>query len=247
MKCSRGNSFQSVRNVFFFLPTPTCGPTGMNDILSTVKSLHSTLYTVWVQVSYRAKLKDGVLFQRLHRQPRVKEHFQRGALIAWCFHPAHRKKTMWWEKKRIARQQSGERDVSGCPAYILAAVDELVYGHHPVFIFIHLLLERGKDNDEEGFSKASLLWLTATERRALPTAHLPERILLHADEASPLWGRGMCIFPSCRRWPSWCLAFPTTHRKEPVKKTFQWEAMQAHLLVCAWDVKLPSDISAAAI
>lgn len=99
---------------FFFLPTPTCGPTGMNDILSTVKSLHSTLYTVWVQVSYRAKLKDGVLFQRLHRQPRVKEHFQRGALIAWCFHPAHRKKTMWWEKKRIARQQSGKemcRDV----------------------------------------------------------------------------------------------------------------------------------------
>lgn len=47
----------------------------------------------------------------------------------------------------------GERDVSGCPAYILAAVDELVYGHHPVFIFIHLLLERGKDNDEEGFLK----------------------------------------------------------------------------------------------
>lgn len=112
----------------------------------------------------------------------------------------------------------GERDVSGCPAYILAAVDELVYGHHPVFIFIHLLLERGKDNDEEGFSKASLLWLTVTERRALPTTHLPERILLHADEASPLWGRGMCIFPSCRRWPSWCLAFPTTHRKELFRK-----------------------------
>lgn len=150
-------------------------------------------------------------------------------------------------KKTHRAPTVGERDVSGCPAYILAAVDELVYGHHPVFIFIHLLLERGKDNDEEGFSKASLLWLTVTERRALPTTHLPERRLLHADEASPLWGRGMCIFPSCRRWPSWCLAFPTTHRKEPVKKTFQWEAMQARLLVCAWDVELPSDISAAAI
>lgn len=57
----------------------------------------------------------------------------------------------------------------------------------------------------------------------LPTAHLPERILLHADEASPLWGQGMCIFPSCRRWPSWCLAFPTTRRKGSVRTYYKEE------------------------
>lgn len=36
-------------------------------------------------------------------------------------------------------------------------------------------------------------------------------------------------------------------QKRAVQKTFQWEAMQARLLVCAWDVELPSDISAATI
>lgn len=57
----------------------------------------------------------------------------------------------------------------------------------------------------------------------LPTTHLPERILLRADEASPLWGQGMCIFPSCRRWPSWCLAFPTTRRKGSVWQYYKEE------------------------
>lgn len=31
--------------------------------------------------------------------------------------------------------------VSGYPAYVLAAVDKLVYGYHAIFILIHLLLE----------------------------------------------------------------------------------------------------------
>lgn len=46
-------------------------------------------------------------------------------------------------------------DASGYPAYILAAVDELVYGYHSVFILIHLLLGRRKDGktNEGGFLK----------------------------------------------------------------------------------------------
>lgn len=42
--------------------------------------------------------------------------------------------------------------VSGYPAYILAAVDELVYGYHSIFILIHLLLEtegRRGEKDEQ--------------------------------------------------------------------------------------------------
>lgn len=37
----------------------------------------------------------------------------------------------------------------GDPAYILATVNELVYGYHTVFIFIHLLLEREDIKDEQ--------------------------------------------------------------------------------------------------
>lgn len=59
----------------------------MNNILSMVKSLHSTLYTVWVQVSNWAMLKMVFSSKSFHGQPKVREHFQRGALIAWCFHP----------------------------------------------------------------------------------------------------------------------------------------------------------------
>lgn len=46
-------------------------------------------------------------------------------------------------------------DASGYPAYILAAVDELVYGYHSIFILIHLLLGRRKDGktNEGGFLK----------------------------------------------------------------------------------------------
>lgn len=33
------------------------------------------------------------------------------------------------------------------PAYVLAAVDELVYGHHAVFVLVHLLLETQTDKD----------------------------------------------------------------------------------------------------
>lgn len=49
---------------------------------------------------------------------------------------------------------SRERDVSRYPAYILAAVDELIYGHHSIFVLIHLLLERREDEkDEDAFLK----------------------------------------------------------------------------------------------
>lgn len=36
--------------------------------------------------------KDDILLQSFHGQAEVKEHFQRGALIAWYFHPADEKK-----------------------------------------------------------------------------------------------------------------------------------------------------------
>lgn len=51
--------------------------------------------------------------------------------------------------RKRKRANSSERDVSGYPAYILAAVDELVYGYHPIFILIHLLLEPEGRKDEE--------------------------------------------------------------------------------------------------
>lgn len=54
----------------------------MNYILSMVKSLHSTLYTVGLQVSLLGRAEDDVDFQSLRAQPQVKERFQRGALIA---------------------------------------------------------------------------------------------------------------------------------------------------------------------
>lgn len=78
--------------------------------------------------------------------------------------------------------------------------------------------EKGKAEKQiwGGISKASLLWLAFTAQWMLLKTHLPERKLLRADEASPLWGRGMCTFPSCRRWPSWCPAFPAIYRKRSV-------------------------------
>lgn len=42
--------------------------------------------------------------------------------------------------QRVPTVVKKKKDASGYPAYILAAVDELVYGYHSVLIFIHLLL-----------------------------------------------------------------------------------------------------------
>lgn len=86
----------------------------------------------------------------------------------------------------------------GDPAYILATVNELVYGYHAIFIFIHLLLEREDRKDEQNKHTEAGRGPINTEKKN-KQRHLPGRILLHADEASPLSGRDMCIFPSCRR------------------------------------------------
>lgn len=140
--------------------------------------------------------------------PKVKGRFQRGALIAWCFHPAgNNKRSNVIINAEFIPATAVRSWCVGDPAYILATVDELVYGYHSIFILIHLLLETEKSKWRR-FSVAS--W---TEQWLLSATNLPERILLRADEASPLWGQGMCISPSCRRWPSWCPAFPVTHRK----------------------------------
>lgn len=126
-------------------------------------------------------------------------------------------------------------DVLEYPAYILAAVDELVYGYHAIFILIHLLLDTVRKEiwktNKEVLLKPYLLWLTNTELWMLPTTHLPERKPLHADEASPLWGQGTCIFPSCHRWPSWCLASPAT------QETGQFtHAFIRYPLSCVWNM-----------
>lgn len=42
-------------------------------------------------------------------------------------------------------------DVLGDRPYVLATVDELVYGYHAVFVLIHLLLEADKRRDMKVF------------------------------------------------------------------------------------------------
>lgn len=53
-------------------------------------SLHSTLYTVWVQVVFRGRAKCWAHRppRILRSQPPVRGRSRRGASIAWCFHPA---------------------------------------------------------------------------------------------------------------------------------------------------------------
>lgn len=189
----------------------------MNYIVCMVKSLHSTLYTVRVKVSYWAKLKMMFSSKASTVSQELKNIFKE---VHW----SHDVFILCTERNNVMRKckcaNSSERDVSGSPAYILAAVDELVYGYHSVFILIHLLLQADRRKDESQIKKVFLKPPHCDWQWTLPTTHLPEKTLLHADGASPLWGQGMCIFPSCRRWPSWCLAFPTTHGKGSVHQNY---------------------------
>lgn len=105
-------------------------------------SLHSTLYTVWVQVVFRGRVncwahRIAPPPRLLRSQPPVRGRSRRGASIAWCFHPASNRQK--GDEMTSQKRPETERDASGCPAYVLAAVDELVYGHHTVFVLIHLL------------------------------------------------------------------------------------------------------------
>lgn len=175
----------------------------MNNVTSMIKSLRRTLHTVPVQAV--PSLRWSSLPKPPQSAAKVRGRFQRGALIAWCFHPAQEKQR---SEKTQTSQQQRQRDAAGRPAYVLAAVDKLVNGYHSVFILVHLLLEtRGRT------------WWKTVSRLLRPTfeapaSHLPERTPLHADVACLLWGLGTCIFPSCRRWPSWCPASPAVHRKK---------------------------------
>lgn len=82
--------------------------------------------------------------------------------------------------RKGARAGSRDRDESGCPAYILAAVDELVDGHHAVFVLVHLLLER-KKKWKSGFCSRS-----AAADTDLAVTDLPGKTPPRADGASPL-------------------------------------------------------------
>lgn len=53
-------------------------------------------------------------------------------------------------------------DVAECPAYVLAAVDELVYGDHAVFILIHLLLGTERRTHEKTSNKQPFCWSVFT-------------------------------------------------------------------------------------
>lgn len=77
--------------------------------------------------------------------------------------------------------------MQGCPTHVLAAVDELVYGHHAVFVLIHLLSERKQGvsmGDLRGlFHCIGCRWLTCLEKHFNVLA----RSLLFKD--------GVCAFP----------------------------------------------------
>lgn len=126
--------------------------------------------------------------------------------------------------RKRERASSRDRDESGCPAYILAAVDEFVDGHHSVFVLIHLLLERKKKMKSGFWSRSTAAEMDGAARDS------PGKTPLRADGASPLWGRGMCIFPSCRRWPSWCPAFPATRRKNMSWKVWRQICCSARII-----------------
>lgn len=96
-------------------------------------------------------------------------------------------------------------EVQGCPTHVLAAVDELVYGHHAVFVLIHLLL---RENTGRLWGDLWGLFRSVGGR----WAHSPGKTLQRAGAESPLWGWGMCISPSCHRWPSLCPASPGENR-----------------------------------
>ncbi len=150
-------------------PIPACShrvaysylwPTVMNMFffLSMVKSLHSTLYTVRVQVSHRAKLK--MMFSSKDLQPKVKEHFQRGASIAWCFHPAHKKKQR--NEKMPARQQEWKRCVGDIQlTFWQQSMNSSMVTTPSLFLSIFCWeTERGKDGKQmrRRYSEASLPW-----------------------------------------------------------------------------------------
>lgn len=125
----------------------------MNYIVCMVKSLHSTLYTVRVKVSYWAKLKMMFSSKASTVSQELKNIFKE---VHW----SHDVFILCTERNNVMRKckcaNSSERDVSGSPAYILAAVDELVYGYHSVFILIHLLLQADRRKDESQIKKVFL-------------------------------------------------------------------------------------------
>lgn len=110
-------------------------------------SLHSTLYTVWVQVVFRGRVNCWA-----HRPPSGSSAVSHQ--LEDVLEEVHRSHDVFilrqTDKKEMTSQTrpETERDVSGCAAYVLAAVDELVYGHHTVFVLIHLLSERKREIKE---------------------------------------------------------------------------------------------------
>lgn len=70
-------------------------------------------------------------------------------------------------------------------------------------LFLSIFCWRQKTEQIKTLARPPLTW------RAFPV-HLPGRRPPRAAGASPPWGPGMCISPSCRRWPSWCPASPET-------------------------------------
>lgn len=120
-------------------------PTVTNRFPLRAKSLHSTLYTVRVQVSDWTELKDEVLLRILRRE------------LKDVFKEVHRPHDVFilHTKRENSEDEEQRRTAAAadCPAYILAAVDELVDGHHAVFVLVHLLSEtereRGEDRHED--------------------------------------------------------------------------------------------------
>lgn len=71
-----------------------------------IKSLHSTLHGTSPSLG---RVEADALVQRLRARMTVKEHFQRGALIAWCSRPANIKTRQdKWESTSVAAAAAAE-------------------------------------------------------------------------------------------------------------------------------------------
>lgn len=124
------------------------------------------------------RAEDAVLPHSLHSQPEVKEHFQRGALIAWCFHPEDegKKQNKKGTKLGITLKSCQKKNKSvGDPAHILATVNELIYGYYSVFVLIHFLWEtERKEKMEKQTKRGGLLKCPVQQNEVEPHTCLKE-------------------------------------------------------------------------